>query len=150
MDPLISRIKDLIEPLFDGSETHLVDLELRGSDGSRVLNVFADTNRGISMAEITHLTREINDLLDIYDVIPGGYRLEVSSPGIKRSLEHTWEYQKNISRNLKVIVEEDAEQREMTGQLIAVEDDFITLKVKKETVQISRPSIRKAHVQFKW
>ncbi|HQU71260.1 MAG TPA: ribosome maturation factor RimP [Calditrichia bacterium] len=150
MSPLEIRIRELIQPLFDEESLHLVDVEVRGTAGSQVLNVFADTNAGITLAEITRLTREINDLLDIYDVIPGNYRLEVSSPGIRRSLEHLWEFRKNISRKLKVIYEEDAEQRELTGELIAAEDDFITLKVDKKEHQVPRPAIRRALVQLKW
>ena len=104
-----SKIKEIIAPLFEGNHLLLVDLELRGNRGSRVLNVYADTMQGITLDEITKLTREINDLLDIHDVIDGAYRLTVSSPGIDRSLQHHWEFEKNIGRNLRIIFEENSE-----------------------------------------
>lgn len=150
MDVNTNKIKELIEPLFEGNHLFLVDLELRGARGSQALNVYADTMEGITLAEITKLTRDINDLLDIHDLIDSKYRLTVSSPGIDRSLQHLWEFKKNIGRNLRVLFEENSEQHEAIGKLVAVNEDHIVLKSKKEETSIPINIISSAKVHLKW
>jgi ribosome maturation factor RimP len=66
MNDTEKEVRELILPLFDGVHLHLIDLELRGKSGSQVVSVYADTREGITLDEITRLTREINDLLDMH------------------------------------------------------------------------------------
>ena len=115
-----------------------------------MLNIYADTFQGITLDEITKLTREINDLLDIHDVIDGAYRLTVSSPGIDRPLQNPWEFQKNIGRNLRVVFEENSEEHETIGKLTSVEENQIVLKSKKEEISIPINAISRAKVHLKW
>ncbi len=148
---LVDRIRSLVQPVFDEEKIYLVDLELRGSSGSQVLKMFADTKDGITLKQITRLTRQINDLLDISEIVEGTYRLEVSSPGIDRPLTQLWEFEKNIGRKLRVITEVDAEEQVFDGTLIAVADDEIKLKdKKKKEITIPWGDVIKARVQLKW
>jgi ribosome maturation factor RimP len=150
MNDTEKKVRELISSLFDDVHLHLVDLEIRGKSGSQVVSVFADTGQGITLDEITRLTREINDLLDMHDVIRGAYRLDVSSPGIDRPLLALWEFEKNIGRDLRVIFEEDNEQKEAAGTLISANEDEIVLKIKKDEIAIPLASIIKARVKLKW
>lgn len=151
IETVIEEIKAVIQPLFDERRVYLVDLELRGAPGSRVLKVYADTMSGITMEEIYRLTRDINDLLDIHDLIEGAYRLEVSSPGIERVFRKGWEFRKNLGRILRVIYrEENGEQNEILGKLVLADEREITLKIKKTETTIPLSSIVGAKVQMKW
>lgn len=151
MDDSADRVRELIAPLFSEGETHLVEVRLRGAPGSRVLHVTADTEQGISLDEITRLTREIGGVLDEYpNLIRGGYRLEVSSPGVDRPLEHDWEFRKNLSRELKVVYNMDGGEHKVTGTLVAVDAERIIIRRGKGDVNIPRPAIRSARVQLKW
>jgi len=150
MDETTEKVKELILPLFEGEHLHLVDLEVRGKSGSKVISVYADTKDGITLDEITRLTREINDLLDMHDVIRGAYRLDVSSPGVDRPLKALWEFEKNIGRDLRVIFEDNGEEREASGKLSSVDETRILLKVKDKDVAIPMASIKKAQVKLKW
>jgi ribosome maturation factor RimP len=84
------RVRILIEPLVDESGLHLYDLELTGG----VLRVVvdqpadqpADQAAGVGMDAITPLTRAISRALDEADPIDGRFTLEVSSPGLERTL----------------------------------------------------------------
>jgi len=150
MDEAIQKIKELILPLFQGEHRHLVDLEVRGKSGSQVISVYADTKDGITLDEITRLTREINDLLDTHDVIQGVYRLDVSSPGADRPLKALWEFEKNVGRDLRVIFEDNGEENEATGKLSSVDETRVLLKLKNKDVAIPMASIKKAQVKLKW
>lgn len=150
MEDTVSSIKKLIAPLFEGGRLYLVDLEVRGKPGSQVVSVYADTKEGITLDEITRLTREINDILDINDAVRGVYRLDVSSPGIDRPLKELWEFEKNIGRNLRVIFEDKGEEKEAAGELLSADKNQILLKEKNKEIAIPMASITKAQVKLKW
>lgn len=145
-----NKVRELIRPLLEMEQVHLVDLEVRGKSGSRVVNIYADTDQGITLAEITRLTREINDLLDMHDVIPGFYRLNVSSPGVDRPLRALWEFRKNLGRELRVSFRENEQEKELTGKLLAAEAEYLLLQVNDEELRIPIASLIKARVQLKW
>lgn len=147
------KIRELIETLLTDDDVRLVDVELRGQKGSQVLRVFADTMEGITMAQVTRLTREISDALDMQDIIQGKYRLEVSSPGATRPLKQLWEFEKNVGRNLKVVYEIDSEVDQFIGELREVDEENILLrdiKNKKNEMQIPLIAIKTAQIQLKW
>ncbi|RMF56506.1 MAG: ribosome maturation factor RimP [Calditrichaeota bacterium] len=151
MEELISEIRRLIQPLFDEEYFHLVDIVIHGTPGNQVLKIYADTETGITLEELTRLTREINDILDVHDVIPGRYRMEVSSPGVNRFLQYTWEFRKNLGRELRVIYQPGEEEREeVRGILKSVTEDEIVIQQKKQEINIPRSTILKARVQLKW
>ncbi len=151
MKDMVSKIRELIQPLFDEEYLHLVDLELHGGVGNRVLKIYADTEQGITLREITQLTRQIRDLLDMSDVLEGRYRLEVSSPGIDHPLERTWEFRKNLGRMLRVIYfSGEEETREVVGTLSGVDAERIILTGENREITIPRNQIKKAKVYLKW
>ncbi len=150
MDALKEQLLDMIQPVFDRANVYLVSLTLRGRVGSRVLDIRADTEKGIGMDQIIALTKDISMMMDEADLIKGGYRIEISSPGAEKPLEQLWEFRKNIGRNLKVELEQDAEEKTIKGKLETVEEDRIVLKVGKKEVAILLADIKDARVQLKW
>ena len=151
VEEIIEKVRELISPLFDEQYLHLVDIELRGHRNNRVLTIYADTETGITLAEITALTREISELLDVHEeLIPGSFRLEVSSPGISRPLTRPWQFRKNIGRYLKIKLLESEGKKNIVGLLEAVAEDHIVLNVGKETKTIQFSAIREAKVEIRW
>ena len=96
------RVRILIEPLVDESGLHLYDLELAGG----VLRVVVDhpgdhaaghePSAGVAMDAITPLTRAISRALDEADPIDGRFTLEVSSPGLERTLRTPAHFQSAV------------------------------------------------------
>ncbi len=71
----------------EGCEVY--DFEFVGSGGGRILRVYLDKagGGGVSIDDCSNVSRGLNLLLDVDDVVPGGaYNLEVSSPGLERVL----------------------------------------------------------------
>jgi ribosome maturation factor RimP len=85
-------------------------------------------------------------------LIPGSYRLDVSSPGIDRPLRFPWQYRKHLGRSLRVVAASGAEQRELVGTLTGVGDEGIVLDLGGETgaVSIRFPEIGEASVPAPW
>ncbi len=77
-DDLVS----MLEPVIRDADLELVDVELR----SGVLLVTVDKEGGVDFDALTEATRVASAALDQADPIPGRYSLEVSSPGVERTL----------------------------------------------------------------
>ncbi len=150
MDTRIETIKSLIQPIFNRRHMYLLGVELRGQLNNQVLSIYADTDTGITIDEITEITREIEDVLDIHDPIEGHYRLEVSSPGIDWPLKEIWQFRKNLNRQLRVLYKVGEEQKEAVGTLLEVNEDSIVIQLKKETAIIPLNKIVNAVVKLKW
>jgi ribosome maturation factor RimP len=147
MDNKKEEIKKLLQPLFDQKGIYLVDIELRGQPNSQVLSVFVDTDSGITMQQITDISREIADILDTEDPIKGKYRLDVSSPGIDRPLTEVWQYRKNMGRNLQITYYESDKILETNGILIEVAEGQILLKINDNIKYIPLSCIHKVVVK---
>lgn len=144
----VSEIVDLIKPVFEENDVYLVDTEFRGRGKDRVLSIFVDTEKGITLSQITQLNQEISDLLDMHNVISGPYRLELSSPGLDRPLKHLWQYQKNINRNLQVNYRDSDMQKEITGKLMKADEEGILIELNKEKIKIPFSEIIKSKVKI--
>ncbi len=150
MEALTEKLHDLIQPLCAEQSLILVAVALQGVANARTLRVTADTEEGITLKQCKMLSNEISDLLFRKEVIAGNYRIEVSSPGLTKPLEHPFEYRRNLNRDLKVQYRDGGEMREVVGKLVEFGDNVITLEMKKEQIEISVDQIEKAVVKLKW
>lgn len=81
-----NRVRELVEPVVEDLGFELVQVEYVQAHGGWVLRLFVDKPGGITIAEITLVSREAGTLLDVEDFMPKRYSLEVSSPGLERPL----------------------------------------------------------------
>ncbi len=142
------QIKEKIEAVFENKSCYLFEIKLRGSKNIPVIEVFADTEEGITLKECGQLNREIAEDLDESGLVK--YRLDISSPGIDREFKFSWQYKRNIGKNLMVEYVEGEEIRKVEGVLEEVGYTGINLNVSKEINKISFNNIKTAKVKIKW
>jgi ribosome maturation factor RimP len=116
-----------IESFLQGQfpDVFIVEMTLKSGKASLLL-LRVDTDAGISMEACTDVSRKLNDwLFENPELIPGNYRIEVSSPGVGSPLRLTRQYPANIGRSLRVVQKDKSEWegilREVTGTGIALE-----------------------------
>jgi ribosome maturation factor RimP len=80
----------------------LLETLVRGSNERRIVELYVDKPEGITLDECGSLSERIGELLDAEKVFPAAYRLEVSSPGVSRPLQFSWQYARNVGRLLHV------------------------------------------------
>lgn len=103
-----SRLREEIER----RGLHLLDLKRRGERGTTVIEIVVDGEEGVTLDMLSQLSRFAALLLDEEeDAIPGRYKLEVSSAGLDRPLEHLWQYRKNIGRLVKLVFDDESGKR---------------------------------------
>ncbi len=116
------ELRAVVEESAVACGAHVIDLVLRGDPRRPVVEVFVDAEGSVTTELCGEISRRIAAGIDAGNVLAGAYRLEVSSPGIDRPLQHHWQYAKHIGRDVRVRVQAEGEAvREVRGTLQAVD-----------------------------
>ena len=103
-----------------------VEIIVRGTPSKRVMEVFIDGEKDISAKDCADVSREINSELENLPAAGNDYRLDVSSPGVDKSLKFLKQYPKHINRNFEVSYKLSNDTKKLTGKLIKVENQDLT------------------------
>lgn len=124
------KVLHIVEPVLAERGVELVDVEFRREGQGQVLRVLVDQEGGIDLDSLSRLSRELSDLLDVADVGPGRYTLEVSSPGIDRPLRKPEHFVRYIGKRIRLRSAVPlGERRNFVGTLTAVTAGGVTLTV---------------------
>ncbi len=121
-----NKVEEILGPIIAIRGIFLVGHTDRRERGRRVLQMFVDTDEGITIAQCAEVSRELAAKLDASDIISEPYELEVSSPGIDRPIVVLRQYRKNVGRKFAVRYWEGTETRAFRGTLTAVEGSHLT------------------------
>lgn len=144
---LKERLLELVEPIVEEHEATIVDLELTGVISNQTLRLLIYKDSGITVDLCGEISREVGDLLDIEDPIPGRYRLEVTSPGLTRPLKTDGDFTRASGRLLKIVL---SSGRTIHGRLRVWDSEEITIEVDGEEQKIGRPEIAKATIEIEF
>ncbi|WP_240315868.1 ribosome maturation factor RimP [Salinibacter ruber] len=148
---LADRVSGLTEEVIVGTDYFLVDVEVRGHKGTRVVEVYIDSEEEVGHDDLALISKEIGFLLDVEDVVDGSYKLELSSPGIKRPLTMPAQYRKNVGRTLRVRFESDGGEEIVVGDLTDADDEEIELELPSaERLQLPYTTITQARIELPW
>lgn len=144
---LRARLRALADEIAEAAGFFVVDVQVRGQKGSRIIEVFVDGDDGIGTDDLAEVSRSLGFLLDVEEVVKGKYNLNVSSPGADRPLVLPRQYRKHTGRLLLVRTADEAER---TGTLTAVHDDRFDLDLDGTTESIAFADVTEARVQLPW
>lgn len=136
-------IKNVVESLG----LSLYDIVTTNENGETIYRISLTTVGGVSLDQCAQVTHLISPLLDVNPPISGEYRLEVSSPGIERSLKTLEHFKTSVGE--KVSVTTTAKEK-LRGELISVEGDVITLNTEDGEAVVNYSDINKARTYFEW
>ncbi len=134
-------------PIIERHGAFLAELVLRGELRSKVVEVYVDTDAGITIDTCTSISRELSEALDAQEIIMGAYRLDVSSPDLGRPIHVLRQYKKNIGRMLSVTFIEEGTPQTVDGEAEAADDAGLTLRTSGTAVRtIPMAAITKAFI----
>jgi len=146
---IIEKVKELLQPLIEERGLKLVDVEYITA-GKPVLRIYVYNPEGTSIEDCEWISRRIGALLDIEDLIPVSYILEVSSPGLDRKLKNREEYDIFKGREIKIITREPVEGKNiLEGVLKGLENNSVVLETGGKTVKIPLKNISRANLEYK-
>ena len=123
-------IADLAEPLLEEFGFRLVRIKVSGRDGGTV-QIMAERPQGeMTIEDCALISRKLSPLLDEADPLPGGYRLEVSSPGIDRPLVRPADFASWVGHEAKIELKELVDGRKrFKGRIEGVGNDEALIRI---------------------
>jgi ribosome maturation factor RimP len=131
----LETIRQMAERVAASEGLVLVDLELKGSRVNQVLRVFIDKREGVTHADCQLVSEQLSAMLDVEDLIPGHYVLEVSSPGLDRELRRPNEYTHFAGRRARLALRDPVgAQRVFEGRLAGFEAGRVKLDLGEQGI----------------
>ena len=142
------RTRSIIERVVVSEGMELVELELKGNLNNRILRIYIDKPSGITHKDCEAISDQVGTVLEIEDLIPGSYTLEVSSPGLTRKLTKDCDFHRFRGRLVKIQTKLPINgTKTFRGILMGLEGEMVTVELKKaELVQIPLGSIARANL----
>jgi len=146
MNDLVKKISEIAENSAPGFGLFLIDINLRGNDRNRIIEIFADGEKNVSAENLADLSRVINDQIEVNNIIKGSYRLDVSTPGVEKPLKFLKQFPKHINRKFDLQYNSGEEKLQIKAKLESVEAENLTFTTEKTLIKINFKDILSAKV----
>jgi ribosome maturation factor RimP len=143
---LEARISILAEQVAASMGMEIVLVEIKGGGNRSIVRTFIDKPGGVSLDDCERFSKRFSVFLDVEDLIPFSYILEVSSPGLDRPLVKEADYRRFSGQNAKVRTRLPVEgQRSFKGKILGVTEGRVGLEVAPgKQIEIALADIEKA------
>jgi ribosome maturation factor RimP len=135
----VDRVREIADRVAASSGLEVVEVEFLGGGRARMLRVFLDKPsaghdssagliEGVTHEDCANFSREFGTILDVEDVMPGSYTLEVSSPGLDRKLIKAADFTRFTGSRIKLTTRQPVDNnRHFEGRLESFQDGRLTL-----------------------
>lgn len=150
---IVARVQALAQSLASAQDIHVLGVKTRPGKKALVIEVSADSEEGVDVEELAHLSRALVDALEVDPDFTFAYRIEVTSPGASTPLQFPWQYTRHVGRVLKatLVAPEGEPQPSITGTLLEVTPEAITLEPERtEPITLAFTRIHHAQVLLPW
>jgi len=132
---VVGQIRTIADRVADSYGLEIFDVQFRREAYGMVLRVRIDrpgpaatAEESVSVEDCAHVSRDLSAILDVEDVVPTAYTLEVSSPGLDRPLRHAHDYARFAGRRAKIVMREKVDgQGFFRGVLAGVDDGAVLI-----------------------
>jgi ribosome maturation factor RimP len=148
----LEAVRTAVEPAIGALGCGLYDVELVGAGKARTLRItITRESGGVDLDTITDVTRAVSPIVDDTDTLNGPFLLEVSSPGIERTLRTPAHYRGAIGELVSVKFHTPAGPRRVRGTLVDADDERATVEAESgERDVIAYADVTQARTVFEW
>jgi ribosome maturation factor RimP len=133
---LIEKVRAIAGRVAASYALEIFDVQSRREASGMVLRVRIDragpaasAEESVSVEDCAHVSRDLSAILDVDDVVPTAYVLEVSSPGLDRPLTRARDYERFTGRRAKLVVKQPVDgQGYFKGRLCGVENGNVLIE----------------------
>jgi ribosome maturation factor RimP len=141
------QIEELITPTVGALDAAVWGVEYLNQGKYSLLRIYVERDEGVSVDLCAEVSRHVSDLLDVEEILPSAYTLEVSSPGMDRLLFKGEQYPAHVGERLDVRLNYPFEGRKkIVGTLAGLEDDSVVLQVDDEEYLLPLENVQKARI----
>jgi ribosome maturation factor RimP len=148
-------IQELIEPAISAEKMEVVEVECLKMKTRWLVRIYIDKEGGVTLDDCRNISRLAGDILDVHEIPPGPYTLEVSSPGLDRPLTRDKDFARFTGEKIAVKTKEKIEgSRNFRGILVGYEEEAgektVVLDIEGKTLRIPQNNILKAHLEYQF
>jgi ribosome maturation factor RimP len=145
----VDKISLIALPIVQESSLELVDVELVPSGRRWLLRIYIEREGGVTISDCERVSRELDRILDVEDVIDHPYVLEVSSPGLMRPLKKRKDFERYRGKRCKIIARSPIDAKiDFRGEIVDVVGDDVEVNVEGNVHRIPLHEIKKANLEF--
>jgi len=147
-----NRVRQLVQQVVEGQGYEVVEVELKEAGKSAVLRIFIDKADGISHRDCELVSEQVGTVLDVEDLIPSSYTLEVSSPGLDRKLVKESDYARFEGKLARIQTRIPLNQQKVfRGRLQGLYGGKVRLELPKgDLLDIPLDVIQEARLEIDW
>lgn len=151
-EAVLPRVQALADPLAQSLGLELVDVEYLREGSAWVVRLYIDKPGGIGLDQCSEFSRALGPALDVEEIVPNAYTLEVSSPGIERPLKKPTDFERFTGQRIKVKTfgpipgAKGAPQKNFQGTLLGLRGASVALETEGQSVEIPLTAIAKANL----
>ena len=123
-----NRTEELLKPIAEKNHVEIYDVEYVKEGSDYYLRAYIDKPEGVNILDCENVSRALSDVLDKEDFIPDAYILEVSSPGLGRTLKKDKHLEKSIGKEVEIKLFKPIDKcKEFSGILESFDGEKITI-----------------------
>lgn len=146
-DALVTQIYEMVKPISDELNYEIYHIEYVKENGEYYLRIYIEKEGGITLSDCEALSRRVSDLMDEKDPIPEAYFLEVSSPGLNRTLFTEAHYKRFVGREVMVKLAKAIDgKKSVKGILKEVNEENIIIEA-DTLISIPKEKIKSANIE---
>lgn len=145
---IIKKVREFADGFLPSMGLELVEVQYRQEGHGWVLRLFIDGPDGIGVDQCASVSREMNVLLDVEDLIPNAFHLEVSSPGLERPLRTVDDYKRFAGKKARIKLRHPIDGQKVLVGLVGDSDEhgFELILEDESNIHIHLDQIRKARL----
>jgi len=137
-----ARTEEILLPIAQKHNVEIYDVEYVKEGSEYYLRAYIDKPEGVNINDCENVSRALSDALDEADFIPEAYILEVSSPGLGRTLKKDRHLEKSIGLDVEIKLFKAVEGcKEFEGTLTGFDQESVTISIEEKEQTFSRSDI---------
>lgn len=147
VNALVEQIAEIVKPIAEELSYGIYHIEYVKESGEYYLRIYIEKDGGVSLNDCEALSRRVSDVLDEKDPITDAYFLEVSSPGLNRTLFTNEHYTRFIGSEVLVKLNKAIEgTKTIKGILKENNESSITVEGAEE-INIPKDKIKSVNLE---
>ena len=141
-DQIEAKAESLLTPIVEPMGINVYDVEYVKEGNDWYLRAYIDKPEGVNINDCVDVNRAFSDALDVDDFIEDSYILEVSSPGLGRTLKKDRHLEYSIGEEVELKLYKPIDKvKEFSGVLESFDKEMLTITTEEGAKSFSRSDI---------